>query len=158
MELDWVNLPSPRRVPPIPTRALRQTGLAPVPESSVARGSEGSAGEDDEDELSNVADEGDWTDEEVDGGNIHVRLWTAGGVLAGTAVVDADAKVGQLVTKLDKLPAWDARYDYFVVGHAVSKFRARHVHFTRAAAVQEAVVRDARGDRILHARLVSSDV
>ena len=128
------------------------------PSVPIALISAGSARSDDEDAYSNVADEGDWTDEEMNSGSIHVRLWTAGGALAGTAVVDADATVGQLVAKLDKLPDWHARYDYFVVKDAVFKFRARRVRFTRAAAVQEAVVRDARGDRVLHVQVVSSDI
>ena len=185
MELDWTNLPPRRRAPLTPAGGSQPVGLASVPESPVAAREQegharkddsgsvdpsagpsalialagaGGARSDDEDVCSHVADEGDWTDEEVNSGRIHVRFWTAGGALAGTAVVDPDATVGQLVAKLDKLPDWHARYDHFVVKDVVFKFRAHRVRFTQAAAVQEAVVRDARGDRVLHVQVVSSDV
>ena len=135
-------------------------GVDPSASSSIriALISAGSTRDKGEDKYSNVADEGDWTDEEMNSGSIHVRLCTAGGALVGTAVVDADATVGQLVARLDRLPDWHARYDHFVVKGAVFKLSGHGVRFTRTEAVKEAVVRDARGDRVLHAQVVSSAV
>ena len=170
--------PSLDGVPPIPAGGLSLAGLAQVSESpAVAPELAPSEGdyvwEDDddsvdpsvsctrdkeEDECSNLADEGDWTDEEMNSGSIHVRLSTAGGALVGAAVVDADATVGQLVARLDRFPEWHARYDHFVVGNTVFGLSDHGVRFTRTEVVKGAIVRDARGDRVLHAHVVASAV
>ena len=135
-------------------------GVDPSASSSIriALISAGSTRDKEEDGCSNVADEGDWTDEEMNSGSIHVRLSTAGGALVGAAVVDADATVGQLVARLDRFPEWHARYDHFVVENTVFGLSDHGVRFTRTEVVKGAIVRDARGDRVLHAHVVASAV
>ena len=112
--------------------------------------------DDDDDGCSHFAEDGDHTDEEAHSGDIHVRLNTAGGELVGTATVDSDATIGQLVARLDKSSEWSACYKHFVVATTSFELDDYYMRFTQTKVVKESIERDAQRGRILHAHVVAS--
>ena len=89
-------------------------------------------------------------DDQIDT-RIHLRLWTIGGDLVGSAAVDEDATIGQLRARLNKPFEWYASHQQFAIAKIHFNFKDEYMPFTRTKIFKEHIRRDEKGLRTLDA-------